>query len=158
MTEIRNGRWTARREEPFVVFLIGMRFNRLWKAHRWLPPFLAMPRMIAELSKKPELGFLGGNVWFGRTILMAQYWNSFEALEAYAKARDSEHLPAWAAFNRAVGSNGDVGVYHETYRVAAGAYENIYVNMPRILFAGVGEAVECAGARGSARGRMAAAE
>jgi len=154
MTEIRNGRWTASLDEPYVVFLIGMRFNKLWKPHRWLPPFLAMPRMLAELSKHPELGYLGGNVWVGRTILTVQYWKSFEALEGYAKSRDAAHLPAWAAFNRAVGANGDVGVFHETYRVGPGAYENIYVNMPAILFGNVGETFQATGGKVSARGRM----
>ena len=33
-------------------------------------------------------------------------------------------------FNRAVGDNGDVGVYHETYQVKAGQYEVVYGNMP----------------------------
>ena len=48
---------------------------------------------------------------------MLQYWRSFEALERYAKNRSAQHLPEWAAFNRAVGSGGDVGIWHETYRV-----------------------------------------
>ena len=39
-------------------------------------------------------------------------------------------MPAWAAFNRAVASNGDVGIWHETYRVRPGDYECIYNNMP----------------------------
>ena len=30
MSAIKPGRFTARPDEPFVVFLIGMRFNRLW--------------------------------------------------------------------------------------------------------------------------------
>ena len=137
MAEINKGRWTAMRDEPHVVFLIGMRFNKLWKVWSWLPVFLAMPRMIRELAEKPELGYLGGNVWFGRTVVFVQYWRSFDALESYARARDSAHLPAWTAFNRAVGSNGDVGIYHETYPIEPGAYENIYVNMPATLFGAV---------------------
>ena len=52
----------------------------------------------ARTGERPELGFLGGRTWFGRTIVMIQYWRSFEALESYAKARDRAHLPAWAAF------------------------------------------------------------
>ena len=43
-------RLTAHLEGEFVVFLIGMRVNRLWKIHKWLPVILAMPRMIKELS------------------------------------------------------------------------------------------------------------
>ena len=101
MSAILNGRMTARLDEPFVVFLIGMRFNKPWKLHKIAPVLMAMPRMIAELSRQPEMGFLGADSWFGRTILMVQYWRSFEQLEAYAKSREHAHLPAWAAFNRA---------------------------------------------------------
>jgi hypothetical protein len=154
MAQIHAGRWTARGDEPFVVFLIGMRFNKLWKVHKWGPVFAAMPRMIAELQRQPELGFLGADTWFGRTTLMVQYWRSFEHLEAYAKARDRAHLPAWAAFNRAVGGNGDVGIFHETYRVAPGQTENIYANMPPMLFAKVGALVEATAGYKGARGRM----
>ena len=105
--------------------------------------------MIAELERQPELGFLGAESWFGRTMLMVQYWRSFEALEAYAKARDRAHLPAWAAFNRAVGASGDVGVFHETYRVAPGQYEAVYVNI-------AAAAARQGGAAGPGRGRLQA--
>src|SRR5580692_6139060 len=84
-----------------VVFLIGMRFNKPWKIHKWFPVLLAMPRMIKELEARPELGFLGHHLWFGRTAILLQYWRSVEDLNAYAKNRDLAHLPAWAAFNRA---------------------------------------------------------
>jgi Domain of unknown function (DUF4188) len=156
MAEIHVGRWTATTDEPFVVFLIGMRFNRLWKVHKWGPVLAAMPRMIAELERQPELGFLGANLWFGRTTLMVQYWRSFEHLDAYAKARDHAHLPAWVAFNRTVGAGGDVGVFHETYRVAPGDCEAVYVNVPAMLFGKVGQRVEARGARQTARSRMGA--
>ena len=38
--------------------------------------------------------------------------------------------PAWRAFNRAVGSNGSVGIWHETYLVGPGNYEVLLRNMP----------------------------
>ncbi len=158
MAEIHAGRWTARSDEPFVVFLIGIRLNSLWKVHKWAPVFVAMPRMITELQRQPELGLLGADTWFGRTTLMVQYWRSFEHLEAYAKARDHAHLPAWAAFNRSVGGNGDVGIFHETYRVAPGETENIYANMPAMLFAKVGRLVAATGGYQGARARMAQGE
>jgi len=156
MPEIRSGRWTARYDAPFVVFLIGMRINKLWKVHKWAPAAMAMPRMLAELQRQPELGLLGVDMWFGRTILVAQYWRSFEHLEAYAKARDHAHLPAWRAFNRAVGGGGDVGIFHETFEVAPGGHENVYVNMPAILFGRVGTLVEAKGGYEGARSRLAA--
>ena len=51
-------------------------------------------------------------------------------------------LPAWQAFNRAVGSNGDVGIWHETYVVRPGAYETVYNNMPPWGLGAAGRLVE----------------
>jgi hypothetical protein len=138
----------------FVVFLIGMRVNRWWKVHRWAGVAAAMPRMIRELTAKPELGLLGAEAWFGRTTIMVQYWRSMDALLDYAKNREAEHLPAWRSFNKLVGTNGDVGIWHETYRVRPGDYENVYVNM--VPF-GLGKAGELVPAYGRAVERLAAA-
>jgi len=145
---------TAAIDGEVVVFLIGMRVNHLWKVHKWWPVTMAMTRMIRELYAHPELGFLHAENWFGRTSIMVQYWKSFEALEAYAKSRSHEHLPAWAAFNRAVASNGDVGIWHETYRIRAGDYECFYNNMPTFGLARATQAVPISGRRESAGGRL----
>jgi hypothetical protein len=139
--------------EP-VVFLIGMRFNKLWKIHKWFPVLLAMPRMLRELDQHPELGLLNYHLWFGRTVIVLQYWRSIEDLYAYAKNRDRAHLPAWSAFNRAVGTSGDVGVWHETYRIQPGSYETVYVNMPPFGLAKAFQAVPATGRRESAAGRL----
>jgi hypothetical protein len=37
-------------EGEFAVFLIGMRINKLWKPHKWLPAFLAMPKLLKEIE------------------------------------------------------------------------------------------------------------
>ena len=50
MADVIRDRMTAVRDEGVVVFLIGMRINRWWKIHRWLPVMIAMPRMMKELS------------------------------------------------------------------------------------------------------------
>jgi hypothetical protein len=63
-------------------------------------------------------------------------------------------LPAWAAFNRAVGSGGDVGIWHETYRVRPGDYECIYNNMPLFGLARATTVVPASGRFDSAEGRM----
>ena len=127
---IHTQRLAARLDGEFVVFLIGMRINQPLKIHKWWPVAAAMPRMVKELYAKAELGFLHAEMWPSRTTIMLQYWRSMDQLLAYAKNRDAEHLPAWRAFNQAVGLNGSVGVWHESYRASAGTYENIYVNMP----------------------------
>ena len=73
---IHRDRLTARLDGEFAVFLIGMRINHPWKVHKWLPVAAAMPKMLAELAKNPDLGYLGGDSWFGRTTLMVSYWRS----------------------------------------------------------------------------------
>jgi hypothetical protein len=141
MKNINKGRMTAEMDNEFVVFLIGMRINKWWKIHQWLPVMLAMPKMINELYKNPQLGFYHQESWFGRTTLMVQYWQSFEHLEAYAKDRNANHLPAWAKFNKTIGNSGDVGVWHETYLIKKGCDESLYINMPRFGLAKAGNHV-----------------
>lgn len=154
MPTIRPERLTATLEGDFVVFLIGMRINHPWKLHQWLPVAQAMPRMLRELYQQPELGFLHAETWFARTIIVVQYWRSMEQLLAYAKNRDAAHLPAWKAFNQRVGTNGAVGIWHETYAASAGSYENVYVNMPAFGLGQAGVLQPASGGRQSAAGRM----
>lgn len=156
MSHVLAERVTAEVSGEVVIFLIGMRINRLWKIHKWLPVVLAMPRMLRELSRDPRSGFLGGHFWFGNPVVLLQYWRSFEDLERYARDPDREHQPAWAAFNRAVGSNGDVGIWHETYRVRPGDFECVYNNMPPFRLAKATQIVPVSGRRESAAGRMTA--
>jgi hypothetical protein len=73
---------------------------------------------------------------------------------AYAKAREAVHLPAWQQFNKAVGTDGSVGIWHETYLAQPGAYENVYVNMPAFGLGKVGPLVEARGGLQSAAGRL----
>jgi hypothetical protein len=155
MTAIITERMTARIEGDFVVFLIGMRINKLWKVWKWAPVVAAMPRMIIELMKQPDLGLLHARTHFGlRNIMVVQYWRSFDHLHRYAIAPDKAHLPAWKAFNKAIASNGDVGIWHETYLVPAGGHESVYNNMPPYGLALAGEPVPASGARKSAKGRL----
>ena len=154
MADIYNQRMTVEIEGDFVVFLIGMRLNKPWKIHRWLPVFAVMPRMLKELAGQPESGFLGYQQFLG---VIVQYWRSFEHLERYARDRDATHWPAWVAYNQKVGAaSGDVGIWHETYRIALGQYEAIYGAMPKFGLGKIGRLVPAAGARESARGRMEA--
>jgi hypothetical protein len=154
MAEVVRARVTAEIDGEFCVFLIGMRVNRFWKVHRWLPVARAMRAMLVELESHPDAGFLGVEQWFGNPSIMVQYWRSFEQLEAYATARDRVHLPAWAEFNRRIGSNGDVGIWHETYRARPGDFECVYNNMPPFGLARVSKLVPATGRREFAPGRM----
>jgi hypothetical protein len=154
MAKTINERMTVNFEGDFVVFLIGMRINRFWKIHKWLPVASAMPKMLKELSQKPEAGLLGFHITGGLSPVVIQYWKSFEHLEAYAKDRNGQHYPAWKAFNKKIRSNGDVGIWHETYRVKAGEYECVYNNMPRFGFGKVGDLVPATGKRETAAQRI----
>ncbi|WP_259455797.1 DUF4188 domain-containing protein [Bacillus sp. PK3_68] len=123
------GRYTASSNEEVVVFIIGMRVNKWWAIHKWLPVFKAMPAMIRELYTNKDLGFLSMESFFGlRTTIMVQYWRSADELMDYAKGQN--HLTAWREFNQKIGNNGVVGIYHETYIVPKGQYECMYGNMP----------------------------
>ncbi|MDZ4721914.1 MAG: DUF4188 domain-containing protein [Roseiflexaceae bacterium] len=155
MSQIFPGRYTAQHDGPLVVFLIGMRVNKLWAFSKWWPVAMAMGPMIEALYRHPEKGFLGGRTlieWPG--VTMIQYWRSFEDLEQFAKNPSDPHLGAWQRFNQAIGADGTVGIWHETFAVEAGKFESVYGNMPRTgLAAATGHGPITRG-RNSARERM----
>ena len=154
MKNVINDRVSARKDEGFVVFLIGMRINNFWKIHKWFPIFISFPKMVSELIKNQSLGYLGGETWFGRNIISIQYWESFKKLEHFARAKDLTHLPEWQKFLKKVGTNGDVGIWHETYIIKKGQYENIYANMPPFLLGKVGKLEKIVSANNSAKKRI----
>jgi len=128
-------RVTADRDDSFVVFHIGMRINAFRKPHRWLPILLIAPRMIRELVADDDTGLLGSRTVVGpglRNIGFVQYWESFDALEAYARDSDHLHLGAWQDYYEdGTKDDASLGIWHETYVVSAGEYETVYNNMPR---------------------------
>jgi Monooxygenase af470-like len=156
MTEIIASRITARIEGDFVVFLIGMRINKPWKVHKWLPVARAMPKMLKELEAAPpeKTGFLGHT---GLAKVIVQYWRSFDHLDRYARDRDALHWPAWVEFNRRMkDARGDVGIWHETYKVRAGEYESVYSGMPAFGLGKAGTRAAVSDASDSARQRIGA--
>lgn len=155
MAQVIDDRMSADIEGDFVVFLIGLRINRWWKIHKWLPVVKAMPRMLKELDALPseETGFLGHNGQSTGAII--QYWRSFEHLEAYAKSHDHAHFPAWADFNKRMKkSRADVGIWHETYVIKHGHYETLYSGMPPHGLGRVSSLVPATEKRKDARGRL----
>jgi len=159
MATIFPGRYSAQSDEPFVVFLIGFRVNRWLAVRSWTRVAAAMGPMIAELKRNPSLGLLHAQYFvYWRGVGVLQYWRSFEQLHAYAHAREAAHLPAWAEFNRRIGGNGSVGIWHETYAVAPGQYESIYANMPRFGLGAAAEHVPSTGRMDTARSRIGLVE
>ena len=141
MAQVRKGRHMADLSsagDEIVVFLIGMRINKPWKPAKWWPVFVAMPRMLSYLQNHPEKGLLGYRQALLPAPILVQYWRSFADLERFARDKDDPHLEPWRKFNRTVGASGDVGIWHETYRVPTANIETIYGNMPAT---GLGAAV-----------------
>lgn len=155
---VLQGRRTSDFEdrEGVVVFLIGMRVNRIREFWRWIPVLGAMPRMIAELARDPSRGLLGRPRTFvsGRVVMVVQYWRSFEELERYARDPKAHHLPAWRSFNRRIRDNAAVGIFHETYRVGASDAETVYVDMPVFGLAGATSAIPVRNGRQTAAERL----
>jgi hypothetical protein len=129
--EVSKGRYTAVHEKPFVVFLVGMRINRLLSIHKWLPVLMAMIPMLTDLIKNKEKGLMGRQTWFSwREVMVVQYWNSYDQLESFARSINDPHYKPWKNYNKSVSSSGTVGIWHETYLIDPKDYECIHVNMP----------------------------
>lgn len=154
--KINAERLTTSHSDAVTVFIIGMRINRLFALNKWLPVARSMGPMVAELAADPDSGFLGAETMRQgfRTVLLVQYWRDFNSLESYARDRDRNHWPAWTAFNKAVGSDGTVGIFHETYVVSKGCYKSIYNNMPAWGLGAATGLAPATGSRNAARSRM----
>ena len=128
MGHVIPGRMTHRHEGELVVFHIGMQINQWWRPDRWMPAFVAMPRMLRELSMDPESGLLGYELLLGAGgPYIVQYWSSIDKLYAYAADPSQEHRPAWTRFNAAARKTpGAVGIWHETFLVERA--ESVYAS------------------------------
>ena len=71
--------------------------------------------------------------------------------------KELPHLEPWRRFNRLVRDTGDVGIWHETYRVRAGEYEVVYGNMPLFGLAAAGRHRPAGSKANSAAARIGAA-
>jgi Domain of unknown function (DUF4188) len=161
MSKVVPGRFSAQIDESFVVFAIGMQVNNLWAIDKWLPTARAMGPMLNVLHQYPEKGFLGQESFFRLfpiCTMMMTYWKSFEHLEHFARNTDDPHLEPWREFNRSIGNDGSVGIWHETYLVPAKQSESIYVNMPIFGLAAATNHVPIVGRKETARRRLVGEE
>ena len=101
------GRHTARIEGDFVVFLIGMRINRLLQVHKWTTRCCwRCPRCSPSSNAARNWGllhvesFLGGRDYHRPVLALVR-----ADCTIMAHGRDLAHLPAWAAFNRRARGN-----------------------------------------------------
>jgi Domain of unknown function (DUF4188) len=149
-------RLTTERHKDLVVFLTGMRINRLPAVRQWLPVFWSMLPMMREIQADPGSGLLGASTWLGRReILLVQYWGTYDQLVAYATSSSKKHRPAWNKFSQRRGKAATAaGVFHETYVVAPDRMETIYDAMPPILLGKATRTVAVSRSRNSSRERL----
>jgi hypothetical protein len=132
-----------------------MRINKFFALRKWIPTAMAMGPMLRTLYAHPENGFLGAKTFiYWRGIATVQYWRSFDDLEKFARDKDDPHLESWRKFNKTIGSDGSVGIFHETFLVDAGKYEALYGNMPIFGLASATKHVPAVGKRETARRRL----
>jgi hypothetical protein len=145
MAEIRQGRWTAKVEGDFVVFLIGARLNARHPVRSFqdLGGNRGMRHMLDYLMQHPEKGLLGYQSHLP-SLTTVQYWRSFDHLERFARDESDPHLAPWRSYWRRVGRSGRTGIWHETYLVRGGEYEAVYGNMPSFGLAKATESVTLA--------------
>lgn len=130
---VKRGRWTARTDEEFLVYIVGMSLNRPWRVGGWAYTVAAALRMRRQLHGRPATGCLGFHLtWLMGGPAVFMYWRSYEELEAYARDPGRSHLPAWRWFNTEGRNSGDVGLWHELFRARAGEAELAYANTPRL--------------------------
>ena len=97
---VRTGRWMATRDEPFAVFLFGMRLNRLRGLPRFVWGLRVLRRVLRDLAAH-QRGFVAGRVYrAGRTLVAVQYWESFDALDAWARDHRLPHRKPWQRYLR----------------------------------------------------------
>ncbi|MDQ1615211.1 MAG: hypothetical protein QOJ60_1150 [Actinomycetota bacterium] len=130
---VNEGRWTARLDGDFVVFIIGAKVRNPLRALKALPLLGQMNAMLKDLGHDESKGLLAHQRHGGPFGVIVTYWRSFDALEAFARDPQDRHAKVWRAWFRiAQHHNPSAGIWHETFRVRAGEYEAIYQNMPDI--------------------------
>lgn len=155
--DIIRERVTVDIDQEFVVLLIGMRINKWWKINKWLPIALAMKKMVGELTESDaqQSGYLSGEYHtIGHPFIYVQYWRSYDHLESYASNKSYVHKETWHRYFKKVGLNGDVGIWHETYRIEPGKFESVYLNMPPFGLGRIAPLVSANSGRERSRGRM----
>lgn len=119
-----------------VVFLIGTRCNHplglLAPGFKELGGYF--PSMTKDLEQHAdEFGFLGMTAWLNSSdrttqseIMSVGYFKTTEGLHAFAHSK--YHREGWDWWNRNIKNHPHLSIFHETYHVPKGHWENIYVN------------------------------
>jgi hypothetical protein len=120
-------RLAAEMDGEFVVYVNGMRLNRLRAVHKYILAGRKLAAMFDGLEADPDSGFLGYEPAIRglRSGAAIQYWRSLEDLRAFARDSDDLHVPAWKWVNESV-RRGEIGFWAELYVIEDGSYETFY--------------------------------
>jgi hypothetical protein len=128
--------------EPLVVFHLGSRSNHP------LGPLAPGVKQVGEhframttelVDRAEHFGCVGHSAWRAaeranhNSSMIVFYFRNVEGLNAFA--HDKVHRKGWDWYNSFIKETGfkHIGIFHETFSVAAGQYETIYDNMPPLL-------------------------
>ncbi|RJO78961.1 DUF4188 domain-containing protein [Nocardia panacis] len=141
-----------------VLFLLGVRINKLTAVHRWLPVIRSLAPMLKELSEDAESGLIASRtqLYGARELTLLQYWSSVGQLMDFAHG--PTHRKVWQDFYRFATRGSEVGIWHETFIVPAGRYESIYGNVPLSGLATHGGLTPIGRRNDSARARLGTPE
>ncbi|KAK4494879.1 hypothetical protein PRZ48_014235 [Zasmidium cellare] len=119
-----------------VVFLIGTRSNHPYGM--LAPGFEKSGKFFSSMAQSledhaDEYGFLGMTSWLSSNdrsskaeIMQVCYFRNVEGLHAFAHSE--HHREAWEWWNRSIKEVPHLSIWHETYHVPKGHWENIYIN------------------------------
>ncbi|KAK5716596.1 hypothetical protein LTR15_009487 [Elasticomyces elasticus] len=122
--------------DEICVFLIGARCNH--PLGMFGPYFKEMGEFFTGMAKDldahaEEFGFLGMTNWTNAAdrptaneSLQVCYFKNVEGLHAFAHSQ--YHRAGWDWWNKGYTKFPHLSIYHETYQVPKGAWENIYIN------------------------------
>lgn len=131
MAPTDTGRMAAELDGGFVVYINGMRLNRLRAVREWFLAGRKLAAMLDRLEADPDSGLLGYQPAFMglRTGAAIQYWHSLEDLLRFARDPDDLHVPAWKWYEEEVDRGGGVGFWAELYVIEEGNYETFFRNV-----------------------------
>ncbi|WP_198665704.1 monooxygenase family protein [Haloprofundus halophilus] len=134
MAEIFRERMAAEMDDGVVIYINGIRLNKLSALPHWLLANWKVARMFKELEADPKSGFLGYTpIFLGlRKGAAMQYWRSLEDLQRFATEQNGPHVSAWKWYNEKVDPDGGLGFWAELYVVDGDSFETFFRNVPPI--------------------------
>lgn len=136
-----KGRKAVELEDGMVIYINGIRLNRLRGLPQYLMANWKVAKMFKRLAADPDSGFLGYELALmgPRHGAAIQYWRSLDDLRRFASDREDMHVPAWQWFNRV--DDGSIGFWSELYVIGLEDYETFFRNVEGVGLSRFGDLV-----------------